>query len=250
MNEEGYVNKRFIFSFIGVFLLLLLFLLIFFYFNIYLVFLVLGIIVIFSIIYLVGRTSNKEDDEDDEDFIEQDDIIAEKIRDRYEDFSLELFYVYVKDVIDLVAKAYSRNSIGLLNNFVGKDLIGEIKTKIESYNSSGCIRMITGVNMRDCKLTNYYRSSGFDYFELVVSLSKVDCSVQNGVVISGDKNNGNFLDYKVVVCRKVGDYTPTNVVNCPICGTNNSNFSCGKCLNCGYLVVNLEGYYLIKLENF
>ena len=70
-----------------------------------------------------------------------------------------------------------------------------IKTKMESYASSGCTRMITGVNVRDCKLTNYYRASGFDYFELDTTISKIDCSVQNGVVINGDKDNGKFLDY-------------------------------------------------------
>ena len=248
MNEDGYVNKRYILSFIGVFFLLLLFILAFFYFNIYIALIIFGVIIFCSCLYLIGNFST-ESEEEEEDFVEQDDVIAEKIRDKFEDFSLELFYVYVRDVIDLVARSYSRNNIGYLNNFVGKDLIEEIKTKMESYASSGCTRMITGVNVRDCKLTNYYRASGFDYFELDTTISKIDCSVQNGVVINGDKDNGKFLDYKVVICRKVGDYTPTNVVNCPGCGTSN-NFNGGKCLNCGQLVVNLDGYYLIKLDEF
>lgn len=250
MNEDGYVNKRYILSFIGVFFLLLLFILAFFYFNIYIALIIFGVIIFCTCLYLIGNFSTKSEDEEEEDFVEQDDVIAEKIRDRFEDFSLELFYVYVRDVIDLLARSYSRNNIGYLNNFVGKDLIEEIKTKMESYASSGCTRMITGVNVRDCKLTNYYRASGFDYFELDTTISKIDCSVQNGVVINGDKDNGKFLDYKVVICRKVGDYTPTNVVNCPSCGTNSNNFNSGKCLNCGQLVVNLDGYYLIKLDEF
>lgn len=247
MGEDGYVNKKYIFSFIAIFCLLLLFLLVFFYFNLYLVLLVVGVIIICIIIYIINGSSNKVEDED---YVEQDDVIAEKIIDRDEDFSLEIFYVYVKDVIDLVARSYSRNNVSYLSNFVGKDLIEEIKTKMESYSSSGSTRMITGVNVRDCKLTNYYRSSGFDYYELDTTISKIDCSVQNGVVISGDKDNGKFLDYKVVLCKKVGDYTPTNVVNCPGCGTNSNNFNGGKCLNCGQLVVNSDGYYLIKLDEF
>ena len=98
MNEDGYVNKRYILSFIGVFFLLLLFILAFFYFNIYIALIIFGVIIFCSCLYLIGNFSAKSEEEE-EDFVEQDDVIAEKIRDRFEDFSLELFYVYVKDGI-------------------------------------------------------------------------------------------------------------------------------------------------------
>ena len=78
--------------------------------------------------------------------------------------------------------------------------------------------MITSINVRDCKLVNYYISSGYEYFEVEASISKVDCSVQSGVVISGDQTNGKFLDYNLVFCRNVKEYTPVDVLNCPNCG--------------------------------
>ena len=54
MNEDGYVNKRYILSFIGVFFLLLLFILAFFYFNIYIALIIFGVIILCSCLYLIG----------------------------------------------------------------------------------------------------------------------------------------------------------------------------------------------------
>ena len=250
MDDFGYVSKRYILTFIAIICLLIIFLLIFFYFNIYLVMVLVGIIIICSIIYFMTREKEVEIEEDEEDMYDDEELIEDSIQEHDEKFSLELFYVYVRDVVDLVCRSYSRNNIGFLNNFLGKDLINEIKNKMDSYNSSGYTRMITGLNIRDCKLYNNYISSGYEYFEVKASISKIDCSVQSGVVISGDKNNGKFLDYKLVFCRKVKDYSPVNVINCPSCGSDNSKFNDGKCMNCGQLVSNLDGYYLISFDEF
>ena len=247
MNDVGYINKRYLFSFIAIFCLLLLFLIIFFYFNIILVLILIAIILISSIVYFIVRNNN-EDLYDTEDMVEDEDILEDKIQERDEKFTLELFYVYVKDVIDLISRSYSKKNISFLDNFLGNDLKNSIKEKIDSYTSSGYIRMITGINYRDCKLTDYYISSGYEYFEVDASISKIDCSVQSGVVISGEKTNGKFLDYHLVFCRSLKEYTPVNVVNCSGCGSDSSHFNQGKCLNCGQIVVNMDGIYLIKFD--
>ena len=249
-DEYGYVDKKYILSFISIFCLLVLFLLIFFYFNLYLVLLLVGIIFVCIIIYFVTSRSNKDDVEDSYDTIDDEDILEDKIQDHDEDFSLDAFYVYVKDVIDLVARSYSKSNISFLNNFLGKDLINEISYKINSCLQDGYTRMITSVNVRDCKLVNYYISAGYEYYEVEASISKVDCSVQSGVVISGESTNGKFYDYNLVFCRNIKEYTPVNVVNCPNCGSDNSHFNSGKCMNCGQLVSNLDGFYLIKFDEF
>ena len=51
-------------------------------------------------------------------------------------------------------------------------------------------------------------------------------------------------------CRSVKEYTPVDVLNCPNCGSDNSHFNSGKCMNCGQLVTNLDGFYLIKFDEF
>ena len=249
-DEYGFVNRKYILSFISIFCLLLLFLLIFFYFNIYLVILLLVIIVICVVIYFVTKNSDKDIEDDNYETIEEEDILEDKVQQRDESFNLESFYVYVKDVIDLVARSYSKNNISFLNNFLGKDLINEIKTNINTYTQDGYTRMITSINVRDCKLVNYYVSSGYEYFEVEASISKVDCSVQNGVVISGASTNGKFYDYNLVLCRSVKEYTPVDVINCPNCGSDNTHFNGGKCMNCGQIVSNLDGFYLIKFDEF
>ena len=248
-DEYGYVNKKYIISFIAVFILLLLFLLVFFYFNLILV-IILGVIILGCIIaYFVTSNDKKNVVDDNYDSIEEE-LLEDKIQEHNEDFTLESFYVYVKQVVDLVCRSYSKNNTSFLSNFLGKDLIAEIKNNIINYTKDGYTRMITGLNVRDCKLVNYYISSGYEYFEVEVSISKIDCSVQNGVVISGDNNNGEFIDYNLVFCRSVNEYTPVDVLNCPGCGSDNSNFNNGVCLNCGQLVSNIDGYYLIKFDEF
>ena len=246
-DEYGYVNIRYLLSFIAIFCLLVLFLLVFFYFNIYLVVLLLVIITVCIIIYFATRDKTKEL-EDGYEEIEEEDILEDKIQDRDESFSLESFYVYVKDVIDLVGRSYSKNNVGFLSNFLGKDLINKIKTNIDTYKQDGYTRMITSINVRDCKLVNYYVSAGYEYLEVEASISKVDCSVQNGVVISGEHSNGKFLDYYLVFCRSIKEYTAVDVLNCPNCGSDSSNFNGGKCMNCGQIVVNQDGFYLIKFD--
>ena len=249
-DEYGYVNKRYILSFISIFCLLLLFLLVFFYFNIYLVLVLVAIILVCVVIYFVTSRDNKDEVEDNYDTIEDEEILEDKIQDHDEDFTIEAFYVYVKAVIDLVGRSYSKSNVSFLNNFLGKDLINDIKTKIDTYIQDGYTRMITSINVRDCKLINYYISAGYEYYEIEASISKVDCTVQSGVVISGASTNGKFYDYNLVFCRSVKEYTPVDVLNCPNCGSDNSHFNSGKCMNCGQLVTNVDGFYLIKFDEF
>ena len=51
------------------------------------------------------------------------------------------------------------------------------------------------------------------------------------------------------VCRSVKEYTPVDVLNCPNCGSDNTHFNGGKCMNCGQIVSNLDGFYLIKFNS-
>jgi len=249
-DDYGFIDRKYILSFISIFCLLVLFLLIFFYFNIYLVILLLVIIAICVVIYFVTKDSDREIEEDDYEAVEEEDIIEDKVQAKDAGFSLESFYVYVKDIVDLIGRSYSKNNVGFLNNFLGKDLIREIKTNIDNYTQDGYTRMITSINVRDCKLVNYYVSAGYEYFEVEASISKVDCSVQNGVVISGESTNGKFYDYNLVFCRSVKEYTPVDVLNCPNCGSDNTHFNSGKCMNCGQIVSNIDGFYLIKFDEF
>ena len=249
-DDYGFIDRKYILSFISIFCLLVLFLLIFFYFNIYLVILLLVIIAICVVIYFVTKDSDREIEDDDYEAVEEEDIIEDKVQAKDASFSLESFYVYVKDIVDLIGRSYSKNNVSFLNNFLGKDLIREIKTNIDNYTQDGYTRMITSINVRDCKLVNYYVSAGYEYFEVEASISKVDCSVQNGVVISGESTNGKFYDYNLVFCRSVKEYTPVDVLNCPNCGSDNTHFNSGKCMNCGQIVSNIDGFYLIKFDEF
>ena len=248
-DENGFISKRYVISFIIIFCLLSLLLLIFFYFNIILVAIIVGVIITCIVIYFVTINANKYD-VDDDGYVEDEEVLESKVQENDENFTLDSFYVYVKDTVNLVCRSYSKNNFVFLDNFLGKDLINEIKTNIINYNKEGYSRKITGVNVRDCKLVNYYKSGGYEYFEVDVSISKIDCVVQNGVVVSGDSNNGIFLDYNLVYCRSLKEYIPVDVLNCPVCGSNKSNFNDGKCLKCGQIVSNLDGFYLIKFDDF
>lgn len=250
IDDSGFVHRKYILSFITIFCLLLLFLLVFFYFNIILVTVLIGIIIVCVVVYFITFRDKKNIVEDNYDSIEEEELLEDKVQEIDEDFTLESFYVYVKQVVDLVCRSYSKNNVSFLGNFLGKDLIGEINNNINNYTKDGYNRTITGLNVRDCELVNYYISSGYEYFEVEASISKIDCSIQSGVVISGDNNNGKFVDYNLVFCRSLKKEVPVDVINCPGCGSDNTHFNNGTCLNCGQLVSNLDGFYLIKFDNF
>lgn len=242
MNDYGYIGKRYILSFILIFGLLLLFLFVFFYFNIYLVIVTLSVIFICLLILIFSNKEKKVI----EDSVLDEEVLEDKIQERDGDFSLDLFKVYIKDVLELISKGYSNNTTSYLTNFVGKDLIEEINKNINTYKENDYTRMITSINIRDSKLVDYYIQSGYEYFQVEASISKVDCEVQNGVVISGAPSNGKFMDYNLLLCRTIKEYTPNTIEKCPICGSN--NMSEGKCLNCSSLVINEDGFYLIKIN--
>ena len=56
-----------------------------------------------------------------------------------------------------------------------------------------------------------------------------------------------FREIKVF-CKKGNSYEPVFVDKCPCCGSSKDKFSGSKCTSCGNIVVNMDGFYLIKMD--
>ncbi len=178
-----------------------------------------------------------------------------QLRERDPDFSEDLFISRVNNMFIQLQEAWQAKDWKKVRPFESDELFNTHAKQLQELIDSHTTNVVDDIGILRTQITDYHDNGATESLDVYMRVRLKDYIVDDntGKVIEGDPNLEIYMEYELVMSRKMGVTTRlaqnTVVSTCPNCGANVSINASGECEYCGSVVSNGEfDWVLTRLD--